>query len=96
VNSDLRAIGDRDTIALLFDINTESFGVNNLFGLRLLVGILKEAHFIYLVGNNGLVSRLPVSRANLAVLVCKLECGNKADGFFDRATNVSIVDLHGA
>ena len=64
---------------------------------QIIVKLLREVDLLVrLVGNDCFLTRLPVSRADGAILVSELEGLDESNGLVDGATDGVVVDLHGA
>ena len=80
--------------ARLLDINPKLAIVLLRLGIRLAIGIFKEAHLLLLVGNDRGSAWLPTSGANLTVLVGILEALNDTKSLVNVAADGVVVDLH--
>ena len=79
--------------ARLLDIDPKFAIVLLRLGIRLAIGVLKEAHFLLLVRNDRGGAWLPASGANFTVLVGILEALDDAKSLVNVATDGVVVDL---
>lgn len=57
--------------------------------------MFEELHLCVLVGFDGGITWLPVSRADFTIFVCKLESLNQSQSFINASSNSVVVDLNG-
>lgn len=84
------------TRAFLRNFDVKSIGIDRFFWFNFLffVGIAEVLKFFLLVWNDCLVAGMPVSRANFAINVSKLERLDESKSFIDGSSHGVIVDLH--
>ena len=55
--------------------------------------MFEEVHLCVLIGGDGFVAGVPAGRADLSVLVSKLESFDESEGLIDTPSNGIVVDL---